>query len=337
MSGNWRSRTRCVLVFAVIIPLLAAGCHRQSADTDEGDSPESAPQVVMAVSGARAADIPMTSEVSLLGKTVVRKHITLRAPAAGRVLGLDLRLGESVTRGQVVAHLLSREVEAVANGLAVARQVDPSEARMLSDSARRYVHGTGIPITVPHDAIVDQLMVSSGQTVADLDPIAELIDPASVYVEANVPIDLVPVIRPGMPAVVISALHPGVRFPARIAALSPAFNQSGATTPARVEFTGPERIYETNAPAQVLVTTAHIAAGTAIPVAALFQNAASNTFYVFVAGPDGRAHRTPVHVGIRAGGNAQIVSGLTPGQIVITSGGYALSDGLLVNVQMAQQ
>ena len=73
-----------------------------------------------------------------------------------------------------------------------------------------------------------------------------------------------------------------------------------------------------------------------IPSAALFEDAANDSFYVFVAGPDRKAHRTRVTVGIRNSSAVQIISGLTPGQIVITSGGYALSDGLQVKVTVAQ-
>jgi hypothetical protein len=55
-----------------------------------------------------------------------------------------------------------------------------------------------------------------------------------------------------------------------------------------------------------------------------------------VAAPDGKAHRTKVTVRIRTPAEVQITSGLTPGQLVITSGGYALSDGLKVKVTVAQ-
>lgn len=65
------------------------------------------------------------------------------------------------------------------------------------------------------------------------------------------------------------------------------------------------------------------------PISALFQDL-DGGYHVFVMGSDGRAHRVPVTLGIRTGTGAQITSGLSPGQTVITSGGYALSDGLRV-------
>jgi len=52
-----------------------------------------------------------------------------------------------------------------------------------------------------------------------------------------------------------------------------------------------------------------------------------------VAGTDDKAHMKPVQVGIRNGEDAQIASGLNPGDPVITSGGYALPDGTKIKVE----
>jgi multidrug efflux pump subunit AcrA (membrane-fusion protein) len=275
----------------------------------------------------------MHSELRLLGETVARRHISLRAPAAGRLIGLNIQTGDHVRRGQLVAHIISREVEAAVNGLAVARKIDPTEASSLAESVNRYTRGAGVPVTVPEDAIVAQRTVSPGQLVADLDQLADLIDPGSVFVNAAVPVDELAQIRPGMDATVSSALHPHVVFAGRVAGLSPSFDPTGATSAARIEFTGAGRIDEAGAPVEAAVTLKFVPDAIVIPSTALFEDAASNSYYVFVAGNDGRAHRQTVTVGIRSQ-PVQITSGLQPGQIVITSGGYALSDGLQVGVTL---
>jgi RND family efflux transporter MFP subunit len=252
------------------------------------------------------------------------------------VLGLNLQSGDRVHRGEVVAHIINREVEAAENGLEAARRIDPQEAPALSRAVKRYSKGEGIAVRAPEDAVVAQRIVSSGQMVADMDPLADLIDPRDVYVEAAVPVDELSIVRAGMSAAVSSPLHPGSALPARVAALSPSLSQGGATSPARIEFTSEERITVTEAPVEVKITTEYVPDAVIIPAAALFQDAANNGYYVFVAGPDGLAHRTAVTVGIRTQSQVQIKSGIKPGEIVITSGGYALSDGLKVNVTVAK-
>lgn len=328
---RWTKRPVVGLLLTLVIAFV--GCRSGPSADEDALAP---PAVTMAVSGARVATKSIRSEVKLLGETVAQRHISLRAPAAGRVIGLSILTGDRVKRGDVVAHIISREVEAAVNGLAVARQIDPAEASSLADSVKRYLGGPGVPVTVPEDATVAQRMVSPGQLVADFDQLADLIDPRSVFVNAAVPVDDLVNIHPGMEVIVNSPLYRGVNFPARVAGLSPSFNQAGATSEVRIEFTGAQRIDEAGAPVEARVTVRFVPDATVIPMAALFEDAANNSYYVFVAGSDGRAHRQPVSIGIRSQPQVQITSGLEPGQIVITSGGYALSDGLKVAVTAAR-
>jgi multidrug efflux pump subunit AcrA (membrane-fusion protein) len=322
-------------VAALAALLVISGCRSGgSAGDEEGSGPT--PVAVMAVTAAKVAVGSMHQELRLLGATVALRHITLRAPSAGRVLGLNLQSGDRVHRGEVVAHIINREVEAAENGLEVARRIDPQDAPALSRSVKRYSKGEGIAVRAPEDAVVAQRIVSSGQIVADMDPLADLIDPRSVYVEAAVPVDQLSLVKPGMSAAVTSPLHAGGALPARVAALSPSLSQGGATSPARIEFTSDERITQADAPVEVKITTEYVPDAVIIPAAALFQDAANNSYYVFVAGLDGLAHRTAVTVGIRTQSQVQVTSGLKPDQIVITSGGYALSDGLKVNLTVAK-
>ncbi|MBV8770848.1 MAG: efflux RND transporter periplasmic adaptor subunit [Deltaproteobacteria bacterium] len=328
---RWTRRPVIGLLLALAIAF--AGCRSGASEDQDAHTPAA---VTMAVSGARVATKPIRREVKLLGETVAQRHISLRAPAAGRVIGLSILTGDRVKRGEVVAHIVSREVEAAVNGLAVARQIDPAEASSLADSVTPYLRGPGVPVTVPEDATVAQRLVSPGQLVADFDQLADLVDPRSIFVNAAVPVDDLVDIHPGMEVIVSSPLYRGVNFPARVAGLSPSFNQAGATSEVRIEFTGAHRIEEAGAPVEATVTVSFVPDAIVIPTAALFEDATNNSYYVFRAGSDGRAHRQPVTIGIQSHPQVQITRGLEPGQIVITSGGYALSDGLKVAVSVAR-
>lgn len=328
-----RAGFRSAGLVMVIVAGLTWGCNRQAAESDTGEA--EAP-VVMAVSGAKVTRAPMRAELSLLGTTVAQRHLTLRAPSAGRVIGLTLQSGDRVTRGEVVAHVINREAEAAQNGLEVARSLDPADVKMLAGAVKRHASAAAIAVVAPENAIVAQRLVSSGQMVADLDPLADLIDPKSIYVEAAAPIEDLGKIRAGMSATVVSPIRPGITYPARVAALAPSFSPNGATAPVRVEFTGPGLIEQAGAPAQVIVTARYVPDAIVVPTVALFEDATTRSRYVFVVGADGVAHRRAVTVGISAANLTQIVAGLMAGQTVITSGGYAVSDGLHVTVALAK-
>ena len=99
-----------------------------------------------------------------------------------------------------------------------------------------------------------------------------------------------------------------------------------------MDFTGPERIAEAGAPVEVRVETASAPDAVVIPSAALFQDPGADKYHVFVIGADDRAHRTQVTLGLRDPERVQVIAGVKAGEEVVTSGGYALSDGLEVRV-----
>jgi RND family efflux transporter MFP subunit len=337
MSTNWLHRGRVAGLAALALLAIAlafvTGCRGASkSGGDEESAPESAPQPVLVVTAANAQIAPMQNVLSVLGSTVAARHVIIRAPAAGRVMGMTLRSGDFVRKGQVVARIVNREIEAAEAGLAVAKRIDPADAAALAQSVKRYSKDEGIAIAAPDSGIVSKPPVTSGQMVADLDTLADLVDPASIYIEAAIPIGDLHLVSPGMSALVTSPLRPGAEFPARVAAMIPAFNSANATAPVRLDFTGGQTIGATDAPVEARIVTVSVPEALVVPASALFEDPGAGGFHVFVAGADGRAHRTPVTVGIRSAERAQITSGLKPGEVVITSGGYALSDGLRVSV-----
>jgi len=69
-----------------------------------------------------------------------------------------------------------------------------------------------------------------------------------------------------------------------------------------------------------------------VPAAALFQDQGVDRYHVFVVGSDGKAHKRDIKVGLRDRDLVQATDGIKVGDVVVTSGGYALSDGLGVHV-----
>ena len=321
-------------IVAIFAAALLASCGGEKSG---GGEVAAQANPVLLVRAARAEVHPMTSELRLLGTTVAKRHVIIRAPTAGRVVGLKLASGDPVRKGQVVAHVVNREIEAAEAGLAVARKIDPEDAPALSASVGRYDHSAGIPVVAPESGVVSQPPVSSGQMVGDLDTLVDLIDPASLYVDTSVPVTQLSMVRPGMAATVTTPFRPGVEFQARVVAILPNFDASSASASVRTDFTGPERIAEAGAPVEVRVETASAPDAIVIPAVALFQDQGVERYHVFVVGADGRAHRTEIKVGLRDRERVQVTDGIKAGDLVVTSGGYALSDGLGVRVTQDSQ
>src|SRR5580700_10493457 len=280
---------RAIAIFAAMLAIattLLTGCGGGTPPAE--DSKPAKPTLL--VSAARAEVHPMSSELRLLGKTVATRHVIIRSPTAGRVIGIKLVSGDPVRKGQLIVHVVNREIEAAEAGLAVASKIDPQDAPRLSASVGRYNHSVGIPVVAPESGIVSQPPVTSGQMVADLDTLVDLIDPKSLYVDTSVPVSQLALVKPGMAATMTTPFRPGIEFPARIAALMPSFDATSATTSARTDFTGADRIAEAGAPVEVRVETASVPDAIVVPVAALFQDQGVDQYHVFVIGADGKAH-----------------------------------------------
>ena len=330
------NHARYAIISLAIAAMVLLGCNGGKSAGDEDDAAP-AQKPVLLVTAAKAEVQPMTSELHLLGKTVATRHVIIRAPTPGRVIGINLASGDLVRKGQVVAHVRNREIEAAEAGLAVARKIDPPSADALAKSVGRYNQSAGIPVIAPEAGVVSQPPVSNGQMVADLDTLVDLIDPASVYVEASIPVSQMSFIKPGMPATVTSAIRPGAEIPARVGPAMPNFDATSDTSEVRMDFVGAERIAEAGAPVEVRVETASAPDAVVIPASAMFQDPGADQYHVFVIGTDGRAHRTVVTLGLRDRERVQITAGVKAGDSVVTSGGYALSDGLDVRVAGEQK
>ena len=119
----------------LLAALSAPGCRK--ATTDEDAPAEAAPKVVLAVSAARVTIKAMRQEIALPGVTAALSTLILRAPAAGRVVGLAVTTGDSVQRGQVIGHIINREEDAAKAGVEAAQKIilpRPPRWRVLSDA-----------------------------------------------------------------------------------------------------------------------------------------------------------------------------------------------------------
>ena len=194
------SRLTSVAAAAPILAILLAvmvGCRPPQSADEEAAPAAQPPAPVLLVTAARAESAPISSTLRVLGTTVALRHVIVRAPTAGRVLGVDVKAGDYVRKGQVVAHVLNREIEAAQAGLAVAQKLDPRDAAALARSVGKYSKSAGVAVVAPESGVVSTPPVTSGQMVADLDPIVDLVDPGAAVSQVQLAEPTVPLPRTG--------------------------------------------------------------------------------------------------------------------------------------------
>ena len=155
------------------------------------------------------------------------------------------------------------------------------------------------------------------------DPILRLVDPSRLQIEAAVPLaDLARVVV-GNPAMVTG---PGAYPPERATVLSrpAAVDPATAAATVRLTFATPTQL-PAGTPVQIEIQGQPDAGVVLVPAAALVQEGTQS--YLFTVDAQSKAHRRPVRVGIVAGGQAEILAGVAPGEAVVVSGQNALPDG----------
>jgi membrane fusion protein, copper/silver efflux system len=157
--------------------------------------------------------------------------------------------------------------------------------------------------------------VSAGQSlfqIADLSTVWALVD-VDEYDASRVAI--------GQPASVELAGDPGKPIDGKIVFISPMLDPATRTLRVRVEIKNPELRVKPGMFATVALSLAP-AEALAIPAEAVVDTGKQR--YVFVAKPGGRFEPRPVTLGARVDDQVAITSGLTDGEVVVTTASFLL-------------
>lgn len=118
-------------------------------------------------------------------------------------------------------------------------------------------------------------------------------------------------------------------FPGKVTVLSPALDPNSTTSEVWVEAPNPTPELQPGSSAQVSIVAKTVANAIVIPASSVIT-ANDGTEAVMTVPADNSAHQQKVQLGIRNGDKVQIASGLSPGQVVISTGAYGLPDGTKV-------
>jgi Cu(I)/Ag(I) efflux system membrane fusion protein len=264
--------------------------------------------------------------------------------------------GRRVARGEVLATLYSPEVlsaeqefltargwsdrqgpgdgaggphAAAEGGLAVAarRRLEllGIAAPEIDALAARGKVGDVVPIRSPNAGYVTARNVVAGAAVSPGAPLFEIADLSRVWLLAEVFEQDAARLRVGQKATLELAAYPGERFAGRVQLVYPSVNPQTRTLRVRLEFpnrSGPGGVKLRPGMYGDVALELPQAEGLVVPAEALVDTGERQ--YVFVAHGGGHFEPRLVRVGARAGDRAQITSGLSEGETVVTTGNFLL-------------
>jgi len=215
------------------------------------------------------------------------------------------------------------------------REALKSASGQLSAAKGKYLSATSqlsySEIRSPIDGVVTDRPQFAGELATANQPLLTVMDMSRVIAKAHVAQSDAAVLKAGDKAQIrISGLSDPID--ARVTLVSPALDTGSTTVEVWVETIKPNPALKPGMTVLLLITARTVKDAVVVPDSAVFKNS-EGLDYVVIAGNDNHAEFVPVQTGIRAHNQVQIVSGVKPGDPVITSGGYGLPDKAQIHVE----
>jgi HlyD family secretion protein len=275
------------------------------------------------------ADVESTRQaLDAARKVLDNREKLLREGALAQKLVDDARVAEVQAQAQfdtAAEHLKSlQNVGRVEQAKSAQAQMQAAQAHYQNAEAQvSYAE-----IRSPMDGVISDRPLNIGEMAAAGSPVFSVVDISHVIARANVPAQQAAALHVGQPATISG---PGGEITGKVTVVSPAVDPSTTTLQVWVGAPNPGEKLKLGSTVQVSMNAGVIPDALVVPVAALLASDEGGE-KVMIAGSDGLAHEQKVEVGIRSGDNVQILSGLKPGDQVITQGGLGLDDKAKIKI-----
>jgi membrane fusion protein (multidrug efflux system) len=206
-----------------------------------------------------------------------------------------------------------------------ARAAEAASARSAAEAASQLL--ARARVTSPIAGIVQRVAAHPGERVDAGALLIEVIDPSTLDLVAAVPAAALARIRVGAAALVRSE-GAGRALPGRVQAIAPAVDSLTNSGQVVVRVPNPGRALRAGEGATALVIVEVRKRALVVPDSAIVV--LGDSLAVFVVGADSVAKAHDVGVGTRRNGRAEILRGIAPGDRIVVSGAFGLSDGMKV-------
>ncbi|HEX5470418.1 MAG TPA: efflux RND transporter periplasmic adaptor subunit [Lacipirellulaceae bacterium] len=240
------------------------------------------------------------------------KQDALRAAEATlAAANANLKLMEQGTRPEAIAEAQAQVKASAANVKAAQLAVDWCTIRS------------------PIDGMVVQLSARLGQYVDRAVPLATVTDLSTVFVQLRIPSDALAKVAVATPVDVRVEAFPGKIFAGKVARRSAEADPQTGDLNMYVAVPNSKNELRPGLSCRARVFLPAIPNALSVPTSAIADH---NGAAVVTVIRDGKAYETTVAVAAQAEGRSQILSGLSPGDVVATKGGYGLPDGYPVEI-----
>jgi HlyD family secretion protein len=204
-------------------------------------------------------------------------------------------------------------------------QVAASKAHYESAAAQVTYSEVRSPLT----GVVSDRPLSVGEMASAGSALLSVVDVSRVVARLSVPVPEASLISLGRNATLSGGA--GTSLDGKVTVVSPAVDPNTTTVQVWVEAPNPGERLKLGSTVQISIDAGEVRDAVVVPASALLSSDEGGD-KVVVVGTDGRSQERAVKVGIRSGDDVQILSGVKPGEQVITVGALGLDDKVRVEV-----
>jgi multidrug efflux pump subunit AcrA (membrane-fusion protein) len=186
-------------------------------------------------------------------------------------------------------------------------------------------------IRSPIAGVVTDRPLYVGDLATANQPILTVMDLSSLVAKAHVPQSDAAQLKVGG-AARIKPSDDQEAIEGRVTLVSPALDPGSTTVEVWVETRKPTAVLKPGMTVGIEVTSKSVKDALVVPTGAVFKNT-EGASYVLVAGTDKKAHQKVVQLGIKNSELTQVTQGISAGDAVIVSGGYAVPDGTTIEIE----
>lgn len=295
----------------------------------------------------------MKSSVTAVGTIIAEASATLRAEVPGQILAVHFREGQRVGKGDrlfsIEATVLEAEVnEARANvdrsesaftraqelqgkGLISGTDYDSARANYDVDRARLRSSQARLSKTViraPFDGYTGLRRINVGDYATVGQELIDVVKLDPLRVDFSIPETLLAKVEPQQTIEVQVDAYPNEAFSGTIVAVSPYSDVQGHNLDVRAELPNPDLKLRPGLFVRVNVSLGTKDDAILVPEQAIWPIGQNKTVFVVV---DDKAESRVVRLGERQPGTVEVLSGLEPGEVIVTAGQLKLYDGAAVN------
>jgi RND family efflux transporter MFP subunit len=318
-----------LLLESILFSLLLVGCGSKNEDSGADVKPRASVEVAPAVLGSIDDIVNSTGSFQVLRGERIKSTINGKVE---RVLVLE---GDAVKKGQVLVTILSQEsYAAIAGAEQLLSQATTDSDRARAQRALQIANSTAVvaKISAPFSGAITHRFATEGELMSQGSDLVEIVDPATEYFLANIPLNQVAPLRIEQPATVtipamgIPPLH------GKVEAINPATDPNSQSVQVRINLKKIPALVTSGTFGNVDIKVGEHRSATLVPKPAVFHDDELNQYLVWRIQGDSLALITRVTVGLADSSHFEITSGLKPGDIVATVGGYGLPDSTNVTI-----